>query len=241
MSRLAIYALGRPQGLVGSITLMMLATLLVGVPRYAAQALRKGVHVEMAVTQNAVAMPDADKADAIVVAVTHDGSVYLGVDPITPAALAEKHDQFSRAEEKLYIKGDARTPYADVAKVLDAVRAAGVTDPNLLTNQRETPAPGKIVPPKGLEVLIGPPLPSGAEPTVLQVVNSTQEGPLLKINNRDVPWTNLEGSLRQLLQNRSEKVVLLKADGGLAYTQVVHVIDACRAAGAKVFLVTPAT
>ena len=241
MSYLTTYSQGRSWGLAGAIALTMLATLMLAAPRCAAQTLRKGVHVEMALTQNAVALPDADQADALVVAITHDGTVYLGIDRITPAALAEKRDLFSQAEEKLYIKADARVPYATVTKVLDAVRAAGVTAPNLLTNQPESPRPGKIVPPKGLEVLIGPPLPSSAQSTVVQVLNSGQGEPLLKINNRDIPWTNLEGSLRQLFQNRSERVALLKADGGLAYTHVVRVIDACRAAGAKVFLATPAT
>ena len=240
MSRLTAYAQGRPWGLVGSIMLVMLATLLVATPRCAAQTLRKGVHVELAATRNAVAMPDADKDDSLVVAVTHNGSVYLGIDPITPTALAEKRDMFSRAGEELYIKADARTPYANLTKVLDAVRAAGVTAPNLLTGQPETPQPGKLLSPKGLEVFLVPPMPSGAQSTVVQVLNSEQGSPRLKINNQDIPWANLESSLRQILQSRSEKVVLVKADGGLAYLHVVHVIDVCRAAGAKVFLATPA-
>jgi biopolymer transport protein ExbD len=210
-------------------------------PRCTAQALRKGVSVELAVTRNAVAMPDADKEGAVIVAVTHSGRVYLGIDLITPAALAEKPGLSSRAEEKLYIKADARTPYANVAKVLAAVRKAGVTAPNLLTGQHETPEPGKLLTPKGLEVRVGPPWPAGVESNVVQMLNSGERQPLLKINNEDIPWANLENRLRQLYQNHSEKVVLLNADGLLPYGNVVHVIDACRSTGAKVFLVTPAT
>ena len=222
------------------VAFVVFVTMLLAAPRCTAQALRKGVHVELAVTTHAVAMPDADKADSIIVAVTHNGSVYLGIDPITPAALAEKRGLFSRAEEKLYIKPDARTPYANVTKVLDALRTAGVTAPNLLTGQQETPEPGKLLVPKGLEVRLGPP-PPGAESTVVQVLNSGQPGPTLKINNQDIPGADLETRLRQALPNRSEKVVLLKADGQSPYTDVVHVIDVCHSAGAKVFLVTPAT
>ena len=59
-------------------------------PLCTAQKLQKGVSVELAVTRNAVAMPDADNEGALIVAVTHSGSVYFGIDPITPAALAEK-------------------------------------------------------------------------------------------------------------------------------------------------------
>jgi biopolymer transport protein ExbD len=223
-----------------SVTFVVSVTMLFVAPRCTAQALRKGVHVVLAVTRNAVAMPDADKEDAIVVAVTHNGSVYFGIDPITPAALAEKHGLFSRAGEKLYIKADGRAPYADVMKVLDAVRKAGITAPNLLTGQYETPEPGKIAPPKGLEVLVGPASPSGAESTVVQVLNSEQGWPVLKINNQDIPWATLESRLRQLSMNRSEKVVLVKADGLVRYERVVHVIDVCRSTGAKVLLVTPA-
>ena len=42
-------------------------------------ALRKGVSVQMPVTTNAVAMPDADLADSLVVAVTFRGTVFLEV------------------------------------------------------------------------------------------------------------------------------------------------------------------
>jgi biopolymer transport protein TolR len=209
----------------------------------AAQALKKGISVELAVTSHAVAMPDAEKEDALIVAVTHDGRVYFGIDPITPVALAEevKRDLSSQTEKRLYIKADARIPYANVMKVLDAVRRAGVTAPNLLTNQPETPEPGKLVPPKGLEVLVGPSLPSGAGSTVVQVLNSGERWPVLKINNEDVPWATLESRLRQLFTSRGEKVVLVKADGPLPYARIVHVIDVCRSMGAEVFLSTPAT
>ena len=241
MSWIATYIQGRPWRRVWSVTFAVFVTMHFAAPRCTAQALRKGISVELAVTNNAVAMPDADKEDSLIVAVTYNGSVYFGIDPITPAALAEKHGLFSRVEEKLYIKADARTLYANVMKVLDAVRKAGVTAPNLLTAQHETPEPGKLVPPKGLEVLVGPSLPSGAESIVVQVLNSGQRWPVLKINNEEIPWATLESRLRQLFTNRSEKVVLVKGDGLLPFARVVHVIDVCRSAGAKVFLVTPAT
>ncbi len=44
--------------------------------------LQNKVQVDMAKVDNATAMPDADKEDAIVVAVTRDGGVYLGQDHI---------------------------------------------------------------------------------------------------------------------------------------------------------------
>jgi len=101
-------------------------TLITGVtPSVAAQsqqAMQKGISVELPVTKNAVAMPDADQGDAVIVSVTDGGGVYLGVNPISPVALAEtvKRGLANRTEKKLYIKADARTPYANVLKVLDA-------------------------------------------------------------------------------------------------------------------------
>jgi biopolymer transport protein ExbD len=45
--------------------------------------------------------------------------------------------------------------------------------------------------------------------------------------------------LMQLLQTRSEKVVAVRADGLLSFAEVIHVIDVCHSAGAKVVLPTP--
>jgi biopolymer transport protein ExbD len=232
---------GRSRRRVLSATFVVFVTMLFAAPLCTAQKLQKGVSVELAVTRNAIAMPDADKEGAVIVAVTRSGSVYFGIDPITPAALSEKPGLSSRPEEKLYIKADARTPYANVAKALDAVRTAGVTAPNLLTGQDESPEPGKVLTPKGLEVLVGRPIPSRTESNVVQMLKSGKPQPLLKINYENIPWAKLENRLRQLYQNHSEKMVLLNADGLLSYGNVVRVIDVCRSMGAKVFLVTPAT
>ena len=207
----------------------------------ATQPMQKGVSVKLPVSSNAVPLPDADKADSLILSVTHDGTVYVGVDPISPAVLAEKvkGDVSRRTGKKLYIKADARTPYANVIKVLDAMRAAGVEASDLLTSQRDSAESGTLVPPKGLEVLVGSRLPSDSDAAVVQVLNSRQRRPTLKINHEQVPWAALQSSLRQLFQSRSEKVVLLKADGILPFVDVVDVTDTCRSMGVKVALVTP--
>jgi biopolymer transport protein ExbD len=88
-----------------------------------------------------------------------------------------------------------------------------------------------------LEVLVG--RPSGSAVTVVEVFNSGQQWPTLKINNQNIPWATLQSSLRKGFQNRSEKVVLVKAAGILPFANVVEVTDMCRSTGARVVLVTP--
>ncbi len=47
--------------------------------------LQNKVQIDMVTVNNAIAMPDADKTDAIVLAVTRDGAVFLGQDRIDPS------------------------------------------------------------------------------------------------------------------------------------------------------------
>ena len=117
-------------------------------------AMQRGIHVELPATSNAVSLPDADQQDALIVAITQDGGMYLGVNRVTPGALAETvKDAFSnRPGKKLYIKADARTSYANVVRVIDAMHASGVGALSLLTAQQESPQPGTVAPPKGIQL-----------------------------------------------------------------------------------------
>jgi biopolymer transport protein ExbD len=201
-------------------------------------SLKPGISVQMVVAGNAASMPAADNEDALVVTVTDSGSVYLGINPFAATALAERvMSDLPGQQQKLYIKADARTAYANVVKVLEAAHGAGVTAPVLLTTQSEPAAPGTIAAPRGLEVLVGP-VTSGSRATVVQAF-SGQRGTSLMINHQAVAWDGLAMALRQVLPNAGERVVLVKADGGLPFADVARVIDTCRSAGAKVILPTP--
>lgn len=237
MSWFAICTLRRSQLLVRSV-FVVIATLLLAVPICTAQAMQKGISVDLPVTSSAVSIPDAEREGALIVSITEGGSAYFGTNPISPSALRETvQSRLSNQTEKtLYIKADARTPYANVLKVLDAVRTVGV-EPTLLTAQPDSPEAGTVMPPKGFDVLLGPP--SASESIVLQLLNSGQRRPTLKINNEPIAWANLQTDLRQLLHSRSEKMFLIKADGLLPFAQVVEVMDACNSTGAKVVLITP--
>ncbi|MBI5086820.1 MAG: biopolymer transporter ExbD [Acidobacteria bacterium] len=97
--------------------------------------LSKGVSVDMVKTINPVAMANADKEDAVLVAVSKDGRVYLGSDQLTPSELPGKVKDLlsSRLDETCYVKSDARARYEKVVEVVDNLRAAGVDNIGLLT------------------------------------------------------------------------------------------------------------
>jgi biopolymer transport protein TolR len=94
----------------------------------------------MAKVNNPTPMQDADKEDALLVSVMRDGTVYFGADKTLPDALTSKvKDRLTnRTNKEVYVKADARAHYGNVVQVVDAVRAAGVDDLGLLTEQRKS-------------------------------------------------------------------------------------------------------
>jgi biopolymer transport protein TolR len=103
--------------------------------------LQNKVNVDLAKTDNPTAMPDADKEDAIVVAVTRDGSLYLGQDKIAPTMLGSTvRDRLAdKPGKEIFIRADARARYLDVENAIDDVRTAGIDSVGLLTEKRQTP------------------------------------------------------------------------------------------------------
>ena len=106
--------------------------------------LQKGVSVDMAKVDNPTPMQDADKEDALLVSITRDGQVYFGTEQISPDNLTTKvKDRLTnRVDKRVYVKADMRARFGGVVQVVDSVRAAGVDDLGLLTDQRKnTPNP----------------------------------------------------------------------------------------------------
>jgi biopolymer transport protein ExbD/biopolymer transport protein TolR len=101
--------------------------------------LQNKVQITMAQVENAVAMPDADKDDAIVVAVTRDGGVFLGQDKVDPSQLGTKvADKLSEKTDKtIYVRADSRAQFKAVEDAIDDVRTAGVDTVGLLVNKKE--------------------------------------------------------------------------------------------------------
>jgi biopolymer transport protein TolR len=106
--------------------------------------LQKGISVDMAKVNNPEQMPDADKEDALLVSITRDGNVYFGseqVRDIDNLTTKVKDRLANKADKRVYVKADMRTRFGGVVKVVDSVRAAGVDDLGLLTDQRKTNTP----------------------------------------------------------------------------------------------------
>jgi biopolymer transport protein TolR len=109
--------------------------------------LQKGVSVDLAKVNNPASMPDADKEDALLVAIMRDGKVFLGNDQIAPDQLTNKiKDRIAnRVDKRVYVRADARAKFGSVVDVVDNVRAAGVDQLGLLTEQRKA-TPGQATP-----------------------------------------------------------------------------------------------
>jgi biopolymer transport protein ExbD/biopolymer transport protein TolR len=103
--------------------------------------LQKDVSVDLAQVNSPTQMKDADKEDALVVAITRQGDVYFGKDLVRDVSqLTNKiKDRMARpgADHTVYLRADARAKYKSVVEVVDNVRAAGVDDLGLLTEQRK--------------------------------------------------------------------------------------------------------
>jgi len=109
--------------------------------------LQKGVSVDLAKVNSPTAMPDADKEDALIVAVMRDGQVFFGNDKTPPDQLTQKvKDRLAnRVDKRVFVRADARAKFGSVVEVVDNVRAAGVDQLGLLTDQKKqttgTPPP----------------------------------------------------------------------------------------------------
>jgi biopolymer transport protein ExbD len=116
--------------------------------------LSHGQNVNLAHVDRPDDLPNADKDDAIIVAVDREGRIYIGTtqtpeDQLTAAIRDKVKDKIDKG---IFIKSDGRAKYIDVTKVVDDVRSAGVDEVGLLTERVErravtTPA----APPPGTE------------------------------------------------------------------------------------------
>ena len=106
--------------------------------------LQNKVNIDLAKTDNPTTMPDADKEDSIVVAVTRNGDFYLGQERVDPSQLGAKvRDRLTdKPGKQIFVRADARAKFLDVENAIDDVRTAGIESVGLLTEKRQTPGSG---------------------------------------------------------------------------------------------------
>ena len=77
---------------------------------------------------------------------------------------------------------------------------------------------------------------------VLEVLKGAGTQPTYRLNQQDVAWSELPARLTAIYANRAERVLFLKGDDSLSFTQVAQVIDIGHAAGIDhIGLMTPGT
>jgi biopolymer transport protein ExbD len=100
--------------------------------------LKRAIPVQLAKTNNPVAMPDADRSDAFVVALARDGTVFLGNEVVPSKALTDKLSAqlAAKSNRTVFVRSDARVRYKFLVDVVDRIREAGADEVGLLTEQR---------------------------------------------------------------------------------------------------------
>ncbi len=101
--------------------------------------LNNKVNVELPTADAAVVMENANKEDAVIVAVTRDGRTFLGGDQMTldnlGTAVSAKLE--NKTDKEVYLRADIRANYGKVMDTVDAIRTAGVSQMGLITEKRE--------------------------------------------------------------------------------------------------------
>ena len=106
--------------------------------------LQNKLSLDLAQTNNAVKLPDANKDTAVIVSITRDGAIYLKAKRINVDQLtAEVRNQLKGQLQKVvFIQSDQRAKYGAVLKAVDDVRAAGVEQLALITQKSPTQLTG---------------------------------------------------------------------------------------------------
>jgi biopolymer transport protein ExbD len=101
--------------------------------------LSKTIPVNLVKTHNPIKMAEADKEDAVIIAVTRDGKVFLSpgnaLVQLDQVGARVKDLQANRTDKTVYLKGDARARFESVTDVIDALRTSGVDQLGLLTEE----------------------------------------------------------------------------------------------------------
>ena len=101
--------------------------------------LNNKVNVNLPTATAATVMDNANKEDAITVAVTRDGHIFLGADAVSPDDMGAKISAKleNKTEKEVFLRADNRAMYGKVMDAVDGIRSAGVSQLGLLTEKKE--------------------------------------------------------------------------------------------------------
>jgi biopolymer transport protein TolR len=101
--------------------------------------LNNKVNVTLPTESAAIVMDNANKEDAVTIAVTRDGKIFLGADQVTATDLGAKvADKLqNKTDKEVYLRADDRARYGSVTDAVDGIRDAGVSQLGLLTEKTE--------------------------------------------------------------------------------------------------------
>jgi biopolymer transport protein TolR len=101
--------------------------------------LNNKVNVDLPTAASAVVMENANKEDAITVAITRDGRTFLGANQVTDDDLGTKISAMleNKTDKEVYMRADQRANYGKVMDAIDGIRAAGVNQLGLLTEKTD--------------------------------------------------------------------------------------------------------
>src|SRR5712692_5838286 len=110
--------------------------------------LQKGFSVDMAKVRNTTDMQAAERDDAIIIAVTRGGDIFLGSQRVPKDQITSLvRDRLTgRIDKTVFVRSDARAKYGDVVALVDEVRAAFVYNHGVITEKlqdttRQAPPP----------------------------------------------------------------------------------------------------
>ncbi len=83
------------------------------------------------------------------------------------------------------------------------------------------------------------PDPTNSGPPPSQIVLEVLPGNTFKINSQPVPKADLARKLKEIYDPRPDKIIFVKGDPAVKYSDVITAMDVARGAGVKVIAATP--
>jgi biopolymer transport protein TolR len=94
---------------------------------------------------------------------------------------------------------------------------------------------------KAIDLQLPDPTPdaSDAGPPPSQIVLEVLPGDVFKVNTQPVAKSELQKKLKEIYDPRPDKIIFIKGDPAVKYSDVIAAMDAARGAGVKIIATTP--